>query len=396
MRDISNEMRDHLDEGVTTLTACWKITRLDNEIFCFTEGTRELEIDGFTYLPQGGFLRSAFANDSTMNASNMEAMGYFDDDTILETDLRAGLFVGARVEVFYVNWADLTMGVIPIMVGRLGQTHYSSAGVFKTELRGLAAQMAQPIGEVYTPLCRSDLGDPDGCGIMLYPETVPRSTLIRAQELSTTEAYEVWRVADPGIPAVDGDGKPDSRTYHDVVFVCTTEGTTAGVVPAYDYTVGNETTDGTAVFLAQEAWVRSGEIATVTNSSTVTVTWEYTDPRLVDSSFANGVLTFETGPNAGSSVEIKTFDAGTDTITLFLNAKFLPEVGDRIVAVWGCSHTLTGAAGCVERFQNVWNYRGEPFIPGPDQLLYYPNAGGGGTAYQDTTYSNVSTGNGKF
>jgi hypothetical protein len=65
---------------------------------------------------------------------------------------------------------------------------------------------------------------------------------------------------------------PDAGNYHNRMFLCTTAGTTAGSAPSYNYTVAATTTDGTAVFTAAEAWVRSGVVATRTDDGDFTAT----------------------------------------------------------------------------------------------------------------------------
>lgn len=374
------------------MVTCWRIERLDGQIFRLTENTRSLVIDGFTYSPAGGFMRSAYATDDSLSVSNLEAVGFFDDDVISETELRAGLFTYAQVFIFAVNWADLSQGSVQISQGRLGEARFSKAGIFTAELRGLAQALSQKIGRTYSAGCRLILGEQTQCRVPLEPTVLPRNTPIEAPEQTIDEVYAHWRVADPTIPWPDIDGFPDARTYHDVVFVCVQDGTTATVQPTYDFTVGAQTTDGTAVFEAVEAWTRVGTVSAVTAGNEFEVSWDYPDPRLADDVFQGGVIKFETGNNAGSAIECKAYNNSTGVLTAFIHGHYLPEVGDRITVHWGCDHTINGTAGCASRFANALNYGGEPFIPGSDQMLFYPDAGGGSAQYQDVTYSRTNTG----
>ena len=50
-----------------------------------------------------------------------------------------------------------------------------------------------------------------------------------------------------------------------------------------------------------------------------------------------------------------------------------PAPGDRVILREGCDHTL---ATCATRFDNAVNFRGEPFLPGNDQLVRRPPASG--------------------
>lgn len=86
--------------------------------------------------------------------------------------------------------------------------------------------------------------------------------------------------------------------------------------------------------------------------------------------FADGLVTFTTGENAGLSFEIKTYDAGL--VTLFLPLPFPLVAGDEFTIEPGCAKT---AGDCTNKFNNIINFRGEPFIPGMDRFL---NGIGGG------------------
>lgn len=74
--------------------------------------------------------------------------------------------------------------------------------------------------------------------------------------------------------------------------------------------------------------------------------------------FGNGYVTWLTGPNAGITVKVKSYDGGTDTFTL-VRAMLSPiGVGDTYSAVRGCRKRRT--EDCVAVFSNVLNFDGEP------------------------------------
>jgi uncharacterized phage protein (TIGR02218 family) len=84
--------------------------------------------------------------------------------------------------------------------------------------------------------------------------------------------------------------------------------------------------------------------------------------------FDDGFLTFTSGALSGDSFEIKTWD-GT-TLELFLDLPLLPHAGDTFTIEPGCNRTT---ADCQGKYNNIANFRGEPMIPGMDQLLDYPS-----------------------
>jgi hypothetical protein len=87
--------------------------------------------------------------------------------------------------------------------------------------------------------------------------------------------------------------------------------------------------------------------------------------------FSDGILTFTSGANNGFSMEIMAWD-GT-TLSLFEGMPFDVMPGDTFVITPGCDLTIND---CQNKFVNIVNNRSEPFIPGMDSILNYPNADG--------------------
>ena len=91
--------------------------------------------------------------------------------------------------------------------------------------------------------------------------------------------------------------------------------------------------------------------------------------------FADGIIKFLTGTLAGLSFEIKTSASGFQgEIHLFLPTPRPAGGGDEILIEPGCNKS---PGDCTFKFQNIVNFRGEPFIPGMDKFLDVPGAGSG-------------------
>jgi hypothetical protein len=167
-------------------------------------------------------------------------------------------------------------------------------------------------------------------------------------------------------------------SFDDRMYEVTVAGTTAAAQPAYDTTVPNTTVDGGATLTAREAWMRAGTVATVTNNRLFTVT--LTETRAVDGWFKDGTLTWETGSNAGLSMEVKEWTQTGATIELFLAMPFDVQVGDLFSVYAGCDKTpIEGVNGCKIKFDNLLNFRGEEWVPGNDRLFSVPDRDGGGS-----------------
>jgi uncharacterized phage protein (TIGR02218 family) len=352
MKSVSASLATHLAGLVTTLATCWHITRPDGREFFFTDHDRDVLFEGEVYKASSGYSRTAIANDSGLGVDNLDVEGVFDSESITEEELRAGLFDQAEVRVFLVNWADPSMGALRMRRGWFGEVVLTEQEVFRTELRGMTQALSQQIGELYSPECRADLGD-HRCKVPIHPPVIERETAYAAGD--------IVRVA-----TTSGTG---SQVFEDRIYACAVAGITASVQPAYDVGIGQQTADGTAVFEALAAWSRAGTVGSVVDRAVLNASVD--EPRAVDGWFAGGVLTWETGSNAGRSIEVKAWTQSTGQIKLFLPMGYAIQVGDVFRIHPGCDKRLDT---CIDRFANVLNFRGEPYVPGQDALMSYPDA----------------------
>jgi uncharacterized phage protein (TIGR02218 family) len=169
MKPASAELAAHLAGEVTTLATCWRLERLDGWVRGFTDHDRDLPIDGLAYVASTGFLPSAVKTGSDLSVDNLDVEGFLDDDALSPEDLAAGLFDGAKIEVFLVNWANLGQGKLLLRKGFLGEVKRADQR-FSAEIRGLSNRLQQTAGKLYSRLCRVDLGSPE-CGVNLAPLT---------------------------------------------------------------------------------------------------------------------------------------------------------------------------------------------------------------------------------
>jgi uncharacterized phage protein (TIGR02218 family) len=169
MKSASPALAAHLAGEVTTLATCWRLERADGWVRGFTDHDRELMVDGLTYVASTGFLPSAIKTASDLSVDNLDVDGFLDDAALRAEDLIAGLFDGARIEVFIVNWADLAQGRLLLRKGFLGEVKRADQR-FSAEIRGLSNRLQQTAGKLYSRLCRVDLGSNE-CGVALGPRT---------------------------------------------------------------------------------------------------------------------------------------------------------------------------------------------------------------------------------
>lgn len=532
MKTISNDLKSHIAQTVTTLATIWKITRTDGQSFYLTEHDVDLEVDGNTYKSASGYRRTAVSNSLGLAADNLDVHGVFDGGGITENDLRLGLFDYADVWVSLVNWSDLAQGAMKVRRGKLGEVSINTKGMYQAELRGLTQLLSQNIIEVYTAECRVDLGSTQ-CKIPVQPAILGRDTAVAVGEFyrvptktltgvdwhgiganagfglssvgegkTTIEGWTVlsglWNVwnfhnglspdsgstflsggassagsmeqitlledvglstdeIDAGTVTCDFSMKRANQTaiantgriivqfrnasgailstpldttaeaispedtwvnrgftgtavpvgtrqirvqlsyakvsgtyadtsfdtmaisfhetgrtntfqdiYEDRIYEVTTAGTTAGTQPSYDTTIGNPTTDGTAVLTARDSWMRSGYVSEV--QDTLNLILVVADAKAVDDWYNHGVIALESGANVGRLQEAKTWVSASGALSLFLPLPFGVVAGNKIRIYPGCDKRLTT---CQTKFNNVVNFRGFPYIPGADEAFKY-------------------------
>lgn len=165
MKNISPELNEHIQGEITTLATCWKVTRRDNVVFTFTDHDENIEFESLVYEASSGFTATAVQSSSSFAVDNMDLDGIISNDFIEERDLKAGLYDYAEVEIFMVNYQDLSQGSMNLKRGWIGEVTYGK-DYFIAEMRGLTQRLSQKLGDVFSPLCRAILGDAK-CGVDL-------------------------------------------------------------------------------------------------------------------------------------------------------------------------------------------------------------------------------------
>lgn len=283
MRKLSPQLKEHLACEVTTLATCWRIIRADELEIGFTDHDSPLEIENLTYSSISGFNSTTIESKSNMSVDNMEVECVILQSQITEHDLLAGLYDYAEVEVFLVNYEDLTQGKLLLKRGRLGEVTLNKQ-LFHAEIRGLTQHLSQTIGSVYSPTCRAILGD-NRCRVPLERFTI------------NAEVSEVF----------------SSNSFY-------------------------------ADTLQQNA--------------------DY---------FTGGEVSWLSGANASIKMEVKEFSNGVVTLALPMG-KCITS-GDSFSIIAGCDKCKDT---CINKFNNIINFRGEPDLPGTDKLLETAGTGGRG------------------
>lgn len=164
MKTLQGTLGAHLASGVTTLCRCWRVQRADGQVFGFTDHDQQLSFGGDLYKPETGFTRSETESRLGLAVDTMEVEGALSSAAITEDDIALGLWDGAEVTIFAVDWSDTANRAI-LRKGNLGEIVRGDIA-FMAELRGLAHHLNQEKGRTYQRLCDAVVGDAR-CGVNL-------------------------------------------------------------------------------------------------------------------------------------------------------------------------------------------------------------------------------------
>lgn len=283
-RNIPAGLQSHLDEGATTMCYCWRVTRTDGVVQGFTEHDNPLTFDGTTFLASSGFTASQIQSSLGLAVDNLNVDGALSSETLNEDDLAAGKYDDAFVELFWVNWRDVSERILK-KSGYTGETQRIGIA-FSAELRGLSARLGQVQTRTFKRTCDAQVGD-NKCKVDLTSSTFKGTG-------------EVTTVYSPRSFLCSGLGSYNNK-------------------------------------------------------------W-----------FTQGVLTWTSGPAAGTSIDVKAHvkDSGDVTIELWNAPAFEIAAGWDFTVTAGCQQTV---AMCRNKFDNLNNFRGFPVMPGSDAVIRNPD-----------------------
>jgi uncharacterized phage protein (TIGR02218 family) len=157
MKSLPAGLQSFLDAGETTMVHCWKITRNDAVVQGFTEHDLDLTFGSVTYEAATGFTASQIESSLGLSVDNLSAEGALDSDTINEDDLASGKYDNALVELYWVNFEDVSQRIL-LSKGNIGRVERGELA-FTAELRSQTQRLQQRTGRSYQRTCDAILGD---------------------------------------------------------------------------------------------------------------------------------------------------------------------------------------------------------------------------------------------
>ena len=171
MRTIPEEMSARIGSGAAKLCHAWVLRRADGAELGFTDHDRDLIVEGVTCRAESGWTTGAADSAVGLSGGSAAVAGGLDDAAITDADVEAGLYDGASVTLWRVDWdrPDLRVRLWSATLARIRR----EGGSFTAELEGPLARLERVVGRTYGRDCDAMLGD-GRCGVALeaFPGTV--------------------------------------------------------------------------------------------------------------------------------------------------------------------------------------------------------------------------------
>lgn len=162
MKLLDKIFRTRLESGIVTTCLCWKLVRRDGQTVCVTDHDEPVSWQGAQYETGASLDSGRFENAGGLRPGRAAVAGGLSADGIEDEELAAGLWNGARVHVYRVDWTAPGLGTL-VWTGYLSDITQSEAG-FEAELISLKADLERPLGRRFSRHCDAQLGDAR-CGL---------------------------------------------------------------------------------------------------------------------------------------------------------------------------------------------------------------------------------------
>jgi uncharacterized phage protein (TIGR02218 family) len=164
VKTLTPHMAAAIAGPVTTLCRAYVATRADGTVYGFTDHDRDLVVAGITCRAATGVTATEVVAVASLSVGGQDIVGALASDAIAEADIASGLWDGAEVRSYLVDWT-MPAEALHLATAHLGEVTRRD-GAFAAELRSLAQALDQPKGRLYQHRCDADLGD-IRCGVAL-------------------------------------------------------------------------------------------------------------------------------------------------------------------------------------------------------------------------------------
>lgn len=354
MRNIPAQLLTHYEDDTTTVATALKITREDGLVLALTSHDKsdliEIGSESLLYLADPGFLTTDIVIQANAAVGNFELTTVHDNTIFTAVDILNGLWRHASFVVFRYNYNDLVVDPQFMLAGNIGEITINLNDL-KVEMRDIRQYLQQTVGPVSAKNCRVRLGSPS-CGVRLDP---PQWAAGVARTVVPTGDAKLGSIVKPTV-------------YNGRHFKCTTAGTSGGVEPAWNTTVGGTTNDNGVIWTTVYALTVTGAVTSFSGLLPFSV-FQDTSRSEPEDWFGDGLFKFTSGDNTGAYRKVKGYESNG---TFILTTPYFGAigVGDTYVVEAGCRKRLE--EDCADKHNNNLNQQAEPHREGIDSVTAPP------------------------
>lgn len=185
-----------------TTALCWRVVKNDGSQIRGTDHDVDLPLGGFesggTYYASSNITGSQFRSTDDLAVDNMEVGGAVPTDDgsspptvtldVTVRDIEAGLYQGATVYVYLVNWQAPSTDFVLWRRGYLGDISRDSDGKYSAEMRGVTQLMMQVFVRTYGERCEVRQFGDDECKVPVedYERTGTVTAVTNRRRFNTT------------------------------------------------------------------------------------------------------------------------------------------------------------------------------------------------------------------
>lgn len=167
MRQVPSGLAAAIEGGAATLCHAWIAERRDGVRLGFTDHDRALTVAGVVCSAASGWTAGAAEWGLGGEPGTVAASGALDSAAINEADIEAGLYDGAAVEVWRVDWRA-PANAVRLERGTIARIVRRGVG-FTAEIEGPLAKLDRVVGRTYARTCDAVFGD-ERCRAVVGPE----------------------------------------------------------------------------------------------------------------------------------------------------------------------------------------------------------------------------------
>lgn len=161
MRAVPETLAAAIESGAALLCTCWVLTRAEGAALGFTDHDRPLTLrfgaGAVTCEAASGWTLGAADGELGLRPGTATTTGALDSVALTEADIAAGLYDGAEVEAWRVDWGDPASRIL-LWRGIITRLAREGAG-FTAELEGPLGVLKRVAGRTYGRTCDARLGD---------------------------------------------------------------------------------------------------------------------------------------------------------------------------------------------------------------------------------------------